>query len=54
MIPQFKDLINTYKPSVIFSDGEWDMSDTLWKSTQLLAWLFNESPVASEVVVNDR
>jgi alpha-L-fucosidase len=54
MIPQFKDLVTKYKPSIIFSDGEWDLSDTAWKSEELLAWLFNESPVSKEVVVNDR
>ena len=25
-----------------------------WKSPELLAWLFNDSPVKDEVVVNDR
>ena len=54
MIPQFKDLVTKYKPSIIFSDGEWELSDTAWKSEALLAWLFNESPVAKEVVVDDR
>lgn len=54
MIPQFKDLVTKYKPSIIFSDGEWDLPDTAWKSEELLAWLFNESPVANEVVVDDR
>ncbi len=54
LFPQFKDLITKYKPSVIFSDGEWDLSDTAWRSPELLAWLFNESPVKNEVVVNDR
>jgi len=54
MIPQFKDLVTRYKPSVIFSDGEWIMEDTDWKSPEILAWLFNDSPVANEVVVNDR
>lgn len=54
MIPQFKDLVTRYKPSIIFSDGEWDLSDTAWKSPALLAWLFNESPVKNEVVVDDR
>jgi len=24
MIPQFKDVVRKYKPSVIFSDGEWE------------------------------
>ena len=54
MIPQFKDLVTRYKPSVIFADGEWILEDTEWKSTEILSWLYNESPVASEVVVNDR
>jgi len=54
MIPQFKDLVTKYKPSIIFSDGEWDLSDTAWQSPKILAWLFNESPVKDQVVVNDR
>jgi alpha-L-fucosidase len=54
MFPQFKDLVTKYKPSIIFSDGEWELSDTAWHSTELLAWLFNESPVAKDVVVDDR
>jgi alpha-L-fucosidase len=54
MFPQFKDLVTKYKPSIIFSDGEWELSDTAWKSPELLAWLYNESPVAKDVVVNDR
>jgi len=54
MIPQFKDVVTRYKPSVIFSDGEWDMDSKSWRSEELLAWLFNESPVRDEVVINDR
>ncbi|HKW35919.1 MAG TPA: alpha-L-fucosidase [Candidatus Acidoferrum sp.] len=54
MFPQFKDLVTHYKPSVIFSDGEWEMSSADWHSPELLAWLFNDSPVKDEVVVNDR
>ena len=54
LFPQFKDLVTKYKPSIIFSDGEWEQSDTAWQSTKLLSWLFNESPVAKDVVVNDR
>lgn len=54
MIPQFKDLVTKYKPSVIFSDGEWIMDEKDWRSTEILAWLFNESPVKDEIVVNDR
>jgi alpha-L-fucosidase len=54
MTPQFKDLVTKYKPSIIFADGEWELPDTAWHSQELLAWLFNESPVKDEVVVNDR
>lgn len=54
MIPQFKDLVTRYQPSIIFSDGEWEQTSAAWHSPELLAWLFNESPVKDEVVVNDR
>src|SRR5256884_3990929 len=54
MFPQFKDLVTRYKPSVIFSDGEWEMSSADWHSAELLAWLFNDSSAKDEVVINDR
>ncbi|MBV6430170.1 MAG: hypothetical protein IANPNBLG_00274 [Bryobacteraceae bacterium] len=54
MTPQFKDLVTRYQPSIIFSDGEWDLPSSEWHSPELLAWLFNESPVKDEVVINDR
>lgn len=54
MIPQIKDLVIRYKPSVIFSDGEWIMEDSQWRSPEILSWLFNDSPVKDEIVVNDR
>ncbi len=54
MFPQFKDLVTRYKPSIIFSDGEWEQTSAQWRSPELLAWLFNDSPVKDEVVVDDR
>jgi alpha-L-fucosidase len=54
LFPQFKDVVTRYKPSIIFSDGEWEMTSKQWKSEELLAWLFNESPSRDEVVVDDR
>jgi alpha-L-fucosidase len=54
MFPQFKDLVTHYKPAIIFSDGEWEMTSADWHSAELLAWLFNESTVKDEVVVDDR
>lgn len=55
LIPQLKELVNGYKPSLIFSDGgEWDGSENYYKTKEFLAWLYNDSPVKNEVVVNDR
>src|SRR6266851_7267424 len=54
MVPQFKDLVTRYKPSIIFSDGEWELPSADWGTAALMAWLFNESPVKDEVVINDR
>jgi alpha-L-fucosidase len=54
LFPQFKDLVTRYSPSIIFSDGEWELNSEQWRAPELLAWLFNESPVAQHVVVNDR
>ncbi len=53
-IPQMKDLINTYKPEVLWTDGDWDLKDTAWHSMQFLAWLYNDSPVKNSIVTYDR
>lgn len=54
MWPQAKDLINTYQPDVFWTDGDWDASEEVWKSKELLAWMYNESPVKNKVVTYDR
>lgn len=54
MIPQLKDLVNRYHPSVLWADGDWDMSDTGWHSRQFLQWLYSDSPVKDSIAVNDR
>ena len=54
MFPQFKDAVTHLKPSIIFSDGEWELASAEWRSPELLAWLFNESPVRDEVAIDDR
>ncbi|MEM1083739.1 MAG: alpha-L-fucosidase [Verrucomicrobiota bacterium] len=54
LVPQFKEIVNDYKPATIFVDGEWDHPAEVWRSPEILTWLFNESPVKEEVVINDR
>jgi alpha-L-fucosidase len=54
MLPQMKDLVTRYQPDLVWTDGEWDHPSSTWKAPEFLAWLFNESPVAASVAVNDR
>ncbi|CAF1381343.1 unnamed protein product [Adineta ricciae] len=53
-IPELKEMIETYKPEIVWSDGEWEPYAAYWNATQVLAWLYNESPVKTTVVTNDR
>ncbi|KAJ6219112.1 hypothetical protein RDWZM_004924 [Blomia tropicalis] len=52
--PEMEELVNVYKPDVVWSDGDWEPTDVYWNSTDFLAWLYNDSPVKDTVVVNDR
>ncbi len=54
MLPQMKELVNRYKPDIVWADGEWGQTSDTWRSKEFLAWLYNESPVAAYVAVNDR
>ncbi|KAK8813235.1 hypothetical protein WA158_002827 [Blastocystis sp. Blastoise] len=39
-IPMVKELVNKYKPDVLWADGGWEALDSYWKSPELLAWLY--------------
>ena len=54
MIPQMKDLVTRYTPDILWTDGEWDKPSKDWKSEEFLSWLYNDSPVKDNIVVNDR
>jgi len=54
MLPQLKDLVTRYKPDLVWPDGEWEHPSDVWRSTEFLAWLFNDSNAPKDIVVNDR
>ena len=52
MIPQFKELVSTYKPSLIFADGEWYNTAKQWHSAELINWYYDL--VGDDALVNNR
>lgn len=52
MIPQLKELVTAYEPTVLFTDGEWRNSAEQWHATELISWYYNT--VGDEAIVNDR
>ena len=54
MMPQFKELVERYRPDVVWPDGEWNEPDTLWRSPELVAWFYNKAPNIDSLVINDR
>ena len=52
MIPQLKELVARYKPTVLFTDGEWRNTAEQWHATELISWYYNT--VGEEAIVNDR
>jgi len=52
MIPQFKELIGAYRPTVLFSDGDWSNTAEQWHARELIGWYYDT--VGPDAIVNDR
>jgi len=52
MVPQLRDLVSTYRPAVLFTDGEWSNTAEQWRARELISWYFDT--VGPDAVVNDR
>lgn len=52
LFPQFKELVDNYKPVLVFSDGDWDFSYKSFRSEELVQYLYDK--VGKDVIVNDR
>lgn len=52
MIPQFKELVTKYQPTVIFTDGEWRNTAEQFHAPELISWYYNT--VGADAIVNDR
>lgn len=54
MWPELQEIIDQYRPEVVWTDGDWEAPDGYWKAKEFLAWLYNDSPVKDTVIANDR
>ncbi len=52
MIPQFKELVAAYTPTVLFVDGEWLNTAEQWHARELIGWYYDT--VGDDAIVNDR
>ena len=41
-MPELYELVENYKPDVIWSDGDWMVDDFYWDALDFLAWLYND------------
>jgi alpha-L-fucosidase len=54
IVPQMKELVMKYQPSILYPDGDWDEDENRLQSKEFLSWLYNNAPNKQEIAVNDR
>lgn len=53
MVPQFKEIVDKYRPSIVFADGDWDFSYKTLHSEEMVQYLYDRVG-HNEAIVNNR
>lgn len=54
VLPELTEIVEKYKPELLYANGDWEDEDSYWNLAPFLSWLYSESPVRESVLVNDR
>lgn len=53
-VPQLKEVLQKYTPSIVWVDGSWQHTTQEYRSYEVLKWAFNTLPNTDELVINNR
>lgn len=55
MVPQLLELLDGYRPDLLWFDGGWDRPESYWRTNEIIAHFYNQAfREGREVAVNDR
>jgi alpha-L-fucosidase len=55
MLPQLLELLDGYRPDLLWFDGGWDRPESYWRTNEVIAHFYNQAfREGREVAVNDR
>ena len=53
--PHIKELVSTYEPDLLWTDGDWISTSDRWHSNEIVAWLYNWAEKENrEICLTDR